>query len=143
VSAGRVTACKAPGCGAMIRWLYTEKRNAMPLDEEPHPDGNVVLVKVGHETLARVLGGADLPAQQTAYRAHWATCPGSDAMRAQRARALRREIASGPVCEAPGCGQRMHAGLARREGWREHPACDTAARAEHEAAVAARRAGAA
>lgn len=123
-TAGRVTACKAPGCGQMIRWLFTEARKRIPLDPDPHPDGTVVLVKVGHETLARVLTGAQLPAQETAYRAHFATCPGSDAMRKHKAREFARDVARGPICEAEACGLPMHAGLARAEGWRFHPCCD-------------------
>lgn len=132
-TAGRVTACKAPGCGQMIRWLFTEARKRIPLDPDPHPDGTVVLVKVGHETLARVLTGAQLPAQETAYRAHWATCPGSDAMRAKKA----REAARGPLCG--GCGSAMPADLAGLEHWEFHPCCDP----RYRRPAARRRAGAA
>jgi hypothetical protein len=132
-TAGRTSACKGDGCGALIRWLFTENGRRMPLDVDPHPDGTVVLVQVDGKTLARVLTGAQLPAQETAYRPHWATCPASDAMRAKKARAAAR----GPLCGR--CGHPMDTALAEREGWREHPACDSAEDSAHKAAVAARR----
>lgn len=131
--AGRVTACKGEGCGAVIRWLFTESGRRMPLDVDPHPDGTVVLVEHEGKTLARVLTGAQLPAQETAWRPHWATCPASDAMRAKRARTAAR----GPLCS--GCGGPIPADLAEAEGWTHHPCCDPAERAAHKAAIAARR----
>jgi hypothetical protein len=132
-AAGRTAACKAPGCDELIRWLFSESGKRLPVDPDPHPDGTVVLVVVEGKTLARVLTGAQLPAQETAYRAHWTTCPGSDAMRAKKAREARR----GPLCAA--CGKPMDANLVADEGSTEHPSCDRVEDAKYRSAVAARR----
>ena len=65
-------------CGAPIRWVLTDKGRRMPLDPDPHPDGNImpVTVTVGgafprEETRAFVTTAPDGPA----WRSHFATCP--------------------------------------------------------------------
>lgn len=73
--------CKAP-----LRWATTEVgRKAMPLDRDPNPDGNVVLVrdrmgidKDNRSRVARVLGPlevAALDATTDRFMPHHATCP--------------------------------------------------------------------
>lgn len=105
-------------CGAVIRWVITIGDRRMPLDVDAHEDGNVVPVVVdGGLIRARVLTGAELPAQQTAYRAHFVTCPQASEFR-------RRKTATTPRCH--GCGQPLDPILSRRgNAWtaRWHPCC--------------------
>lgn len=62
-------------CGAPIRWEKTENGKAMPLNQEPDPTGNVVLVP--HPTagiLAHVLKKDEADRPGTRYMPHHATC---------------------------------------------------------------------
>ena len=90
--------CSGPRCGAIVRWVLTEAGRRMPLDEDPHPDGTVVL-RHGPDGAVRahVLTGAELPAQETAWRPHWQTCPDSSQLRRRKAAAAKR-------CRTCGCG---------------------------------------
>lgn len=106
-------------CSARIRWVITIGDRRMPLDPQPHEDGNVVPVVVdGGQRRARVLTGAELPAQVPAYRSHFVTCPNAAEFR-------RRKIATTPRCH--GCGQPLDPVLSRRypNAWtaRWHPTC--------------------
>lgn len=63
-------------CGRPIRWAKTPGGKAMPLDLEPHPQGNVTL---GEDGMAQVLGdmltrAAAANAGVRLYRSHFATC---------------------------------------------------------------------
>lgn len=87
---GRVTLCQGDGCGRPIRWLFTEGGRRLPVDPEPHPAGTVVLVTTDGRTLARVLTGAQLPAQEAAYRPHWVTCPASESFRGRQSQRAPR-----------------------------------------------------
>lgn len=66
---------KCRSCGDAILWVKTSAGNVMPLNKEPDPEGNIVLV----DGVARVLSGemweghCDLPK----YKSHFATCPGA------------------------------------------------------------------
>jgi hypothetical protein len=72
--------CRA--CGARMVWTRTAAGKAMPLDAEPHPDGNVRLLPDGS---CEVLSAPDLEAQRAReslggpflalYRSHFASCP--------------------------------------------------------------------
>ena len=84
-----VTTCS--GCGATIRWVLTIGGARLPLDPDPHPDGNVVPVEVDGKRRAKVLTGPEMPAQETAWRAHFTTCPKSAHFR-------RRKAAATPKC---------------------------------------------
>lgn len=121
--------CHGDGCGRLIRWVLTEGQKRIPLDPDPTSDGNVVLVHLPDGRIrARVLAGHQLPAQQTAYRPHWATCPASTHFKARKARTT-------PLCVA--CRGPMDPELARLERWTTHPCCDPReARAAAEAAAA-------
>lgn len=73
-------------CQQPIRWATTPAGRVMPLDLDPHPDGNVRLGWVGGEQLALVLAGAELEAARiddprALYRSHFATCPDADRWR--------------------------------------------------------------
>lgn len=74
--------CRASRCRAPIRWVITEasgdERKKMPLDGQPHEDGNVVLVGDRGAPLARVLGPLDLLElgdHVPRYKSHHAVCP--------------------------------------------------------------------
>lgn len=63
-------------CGARIRWVITSKGHRMPLDPNPHPQGNVVPQGQSItvlEPLAVVL--PEPPTDRPAWRSHFATCP--------------------------------------------------------------------
>jgi hypothetical protein len=91
----------------------------MPLNPDPHPAGTVILTTVDGHTRARVLTGNELPAQETAWRPHWATCPKAPEYKAAR----QRRHSQGPLCAV--CRQPMDPALARLEHWATHPSCDT------------------
>jgi hypothetical protein len=65
----RCRACKAP-----ITWATTEAGRLIPLDAEPAPNGNIVLV----DDVALVLTPAVLARladERERYQPHFATCP--------------------------------------------------------------------
>jgi hypothetical protein len=114
VGVERVPRCYA--CLAPLRWELSEGDRRIPLDPDPHPDGNVIIVPGKRGGVrARVLGGGQLPAQQEAYRPHWVTCPASMDFK-------RRRHAAAPKCR--GCQMPMPADLAAAEGWTYHPTCE-------------------
>jgi hypothetical protein len=70
---GSAAACRY--CGVKIRWVETEAGRRMPVNLDPDPNGNVVMVA----GLARVLGVPELVAQQGKsgrWMPHHATCTG-------------------------------------------------------------------
>lgn len=77
MSALKGSRARCSTCPQMVVWVKTEARGqAMPLDPEPHPDGNVIMIDVPQtrHQVARVVHPADLPAPAPAYRAHFVTC---------------------------------------------------------------------
>lgn len=64
-------------CGARIRWVHTSTGKAMPVDDLPTEDGNVVLVKPdGGPLVARVITkGEHVDALTARFKSHFATCP--------------------------------------------------------------------
>lgn len=67
-------------CGAPITWASTSTGKRMPVDRDPHPDGNVMLRprQRGEGLEATVLGPLDRLEQgrvHQLYRPHFATCP--------------------------------------------------------------------
>ncbi len=111
---GGLGTCRS--CGAAVRWAHTAAGRAMPLNPNPHPNGNVALDDNGR---CRVLAARDLPHPGPTYRPHWATCPKADAHRRRRQRHL---IPDGRPCDT--CDQPMPADLVHREHWTTHPTCD-------------------
>lgn len=110
--------CNGPTCTAHVRWVYTLAGARMPLEPDPHPDGNVIRVRLEDGSIrAKVLTGVELPAQQTAWMPHWRNCPDSPLYRERKTRI-------GPKCKA--CEAPMDPDLARRERWTTHPSCDPA-----------------
>jgi hypothetical protein len=109
-------------CGGPVLPVITEQGRRLELDPDPHPDGTVVRVMVDGRPLARVLTGLELPALETAWRRHTATCPESSEARRRRARAAPRCR----VCTGP-----LDPNLAAHEPQHDtHPACDDHAAAE-------------
>ena len=106
--------CQGAGCGRLILWCTTLSGKPMPLDPEPHADGNVALVQTEDGLRGRVLTGEHLPAVGLAYRPHHRTCPDSAAFRGRQPR-------NGPKCRA-GCGVPMYGWLADH-GWSYHINC--------------------
>ena len=104
-----VTACRA--CSRGVRWAVTEAGARILVDADPHPDGVVTVVSTPAGVRARILTGAQLPAQETAYQPHARTCPHAV-----------RQAPRGPRCER--CRGPMPTDLARLERWRWHPNCD-------------------
>lgn len=96
-------------CGAPVRWVVTVTGRRIALDPDPHPGGNVIPTVEGGKPRARVLTGAEMPAQTVAWRQHAATCP-----RTRTDRAL---------CTA--CRSPLDPALAAAEPWHTtHPTCD-------------------
>lgn len=121
------------GCGAPIRWVITLGDKRMPIDPEPHEDGNVVPRKLSDGRIrAQVLTGENLPAQEPAYRSHFVTCPKAPDFRRRKSLATKR-------CR--GCGHPLDATLAAA-GDTYHPSCaptdlaEVFAQAREEAAAA-------
>ena len=71
----------------------------MPLDPDPHPDGNVVLVTLDDGAIrGRVLTGDELPAQQTAYVRHDRTCARSPQAARLREQLQQQQDVPQPLC---------------------------------------------
>lgn len=64
-------------CGAVIHWYKTTNGKNIPVDPDPHPDGNVQIDVI--RNIARVVrqGSVDGPV----YRSHFVTCPAADQQR--------------------------------------------------------------
>lgn len=61
-------------CGARITWLETDGGKKIPVDEDPVPYGNIVVIG----GMAHVIGTRDvseLAFVEPRYRSHFATCP--------------------------------------------------------------------
>ena len=64
-------------CDAPIFWAVTTTGKTMPVDAEPVPDGNVVLVEQEGDwtqPMVRVLG-KDESTDEDRYVSHFVTCP--------------------------------------------------------------------
>lgn len=63
-------------CSAEIRWVSTTNDRPMPLDAEPHPDGNVEIVDVDGRPVAVVHAeGQRCMFDGERWMPHFATCP--------------------------------------------------------------------
>lgn len=59
-------------CQAPIRWKLTEAGKRMPIDRDPVPDGNVVLLDGDR---VHVLHADEVADDVPRYVSHFATCP--------------------------------------------------------------------
>lgn len=71
--------CKAP-----IFWVQTKRGAWMPLDPEPHPEGNVRLQRELNRVTAIVLPKEARPPDEPLYRSHFASCAFAADFRKQR-----------------------------------------------------------
>jgi hypothetical protein len=72
-----VSTCRS--CGAAITWTVTVAGKRMPLDDQPHPDGTVLIDPDGR---SRVPAKADLiNTTRPRWMPHWATSPHADSHR--------------------------------------------------------------
>lgn len=62
-------------CNAPILWVETIQGKRMPLDAEPHEDGNVALMPAGAMVLTKELVEQGKKIGSKRYRSHFATCP--------------------------------------------------------------------
>lgn len=65
---------KCKSCGAQIIWATTVAGKKMPLDAEPHEDGNVVLMPAGAMVLPKETFELGKGICSKRYRSHFATC---------------------------------------------------------------------
>ncbi len=63
-------------CRAQVNWYKTTTGKNMPLDPEPHPDGNVYV-----DIVANVVSVVAKGSRTPLYRSHFATCPDAAAHR--------------------------------------------------------------
>lgn len=84
--------CGARNCGAPIMWTTTEAGGSQPVDQEPSPDGVVVVKTVGSSHRSRVVKALDAPLEEgeARHKPHHQTCPSSDQFR-RRAQGVVRD----------------------------------------------------
>jgi len=96
-----VSGCRS--CKAPVLWVQTEAGKAMPLDPEPHADGNVEMTgRVARSKLGGMVQVVRVVAPQsslfgdeapTRYLPHFATCPQADE---HRQRVNEHEVGGAP-----------------------------------------------
>lgn len=61
-------------CGAAITWTVTSRGKRMPVDAEPHPDGNI---RIRHPLTGGPPQADVVPkgSEASLHRSHFATCP--------------------------------------------------------------------
>lgn len=114
-------AVRCQRCPARVVWVKTEARGkSMPLDPDPHPEGNVVLVPLpqSRHWAARVLPPEQLPPADgaPAYLSHFVTCPGG------RPKVAKERPTSD--CQMCGWAVEGESKKAVRHAWAEHYAAE-------------------
>jgi hypothetical protein len=92
--------CGARDCGAPIMWTTTATGVSQPVDQEPSPDGVVVVKTVGSSHRSRVVMDLSAPIDkdEARHKPHHQTCPSSGQFRRASGRAtLRDKPPEGPV----------------------------------------------
>lgn len=69
-------------CGEPIRWVKTVNDKSMPLDVEPHPEGNITVEAGVAHVFATTPPRVD--DRTPVYRSHFVTCPNATSHRNQR-----------------------------------------------------------
>ncbi|MBN1628154.1 MAG: hypothetical protein JW990_00170 [Thermoleophilia bacterium] len=77
-----MSACRS--CGARITWLETAGGGRMPVDEDPTPEGNVVVVGKMAKVCKNAAAAEALYPGQPRYLSHFVTCPQAGAWRNHR-----------------------------------------------------------
>jgi hypothetical protein len=57
-------------CPAVIEWYTMDSGKKMPVDKDPHPDGNLV-----YDTVRDRMHVAPVGSAPVMYRSHFVTCP--------------------------------------------------------------------
>lgn len=77
-----MTRCRS--CQAPVRWVRMQTSGrSMPLDPDPHPDGNVAINDEGQGVSVKPRYAA--VTGEPVYRSHFASCPDAGAHRKDRA----------------------------------------------------------
>lgn len=88
------TVCRS--CGAPIRWAVTTNGRRIPIDAEPHPEGNLAIAgqgaggRISFDPTVRLIPKAQLDDFRQKhpgtplYLSHFATCPNADTHRRNR-----------------------------------------------------------
>lgn len=79
----RAKAPRCRSCERPMRWVDTNRGRKMPVDYDPHEDGNVVVHANGRADVYQSTP-LDIPAGATLHFSHFATCPNADAHRRSR-----------------------------------------------------------
>lgn len=71
-------------CGKQVLWVRTKAGELMPLDPEPNPNGNIILLD--GVAITKGSGGLFEPSmpEGPAYLSHFATCPHADQWRRKK-----------------------------------------------------------
>ncbi len=94
---GGVLTCKTSQCGAKIRMVFMESGGRMPVDADPHPDGNLGWAKSDLGWRMIVLGDGEQPADGRRWMTHFKTCANPGEHRKPRPRHLG--TVAGPALE--------------------------------------------
>ncbi len=62
-------------CGQRITWLETAGGKAMPVDDDPCEEGNIVVVGGMAKVLKNAQAAAELYSEEPRYVSHFVTCP--------------------------------------------------------------------
>lgn len=68
-------------CQAPILWYPTESGKSTPLDEKPVLGGNITLVEIDQQTVAKVVRGEP---DRLGYVSHFKSCPDAGKYRKKR-----------------------------------------------------------
>lgn len=78
-----MTRCRS--CEAPIVWALTPGGKRIPLDADPVPDGNAVIIeRRAGVPVIELIDLADVDAGAVRYRSHFATCPQANEWRKTR-----------------------------------------------------------
>lgn len=78
--------CRDAECRAPIVWAITGSGKRMPVDADPHPDGNVMLTGHGDSVVATVVNPNHPPlgGWGPLHHSHFTTCPAADRWRTKK-----------------------------------------------------------
>jgi hypothetical protein len=79
----RAAAPKCRSCTRPMRWVTTIRGSKMPVDFDPHEDGNVVVHRDGRADVYQSTP-TEIPGGATLHFSHFATCPNADQHRRSR-----------------------------------------------------------
>lgn len=85
-SAGALTGRFCQACDALVFWVHTTKGNAMLVDAEPQPGGNLEVIDTDGGLRARVVRANEPTVTGHRYGSHFASCPGADTFRTRARR---------------------------------------------------------